>query len=365
MLNATDKLTHHWIGTTEGMSEIFPEWEALFESCIKPDPFLHPRWAKVWWSHFATSAELCLLCIRKNGALVGIAPLMYQKVYWRFLPIGEIRGFNNGQSVRPGLLLTAQPDELITLVIENLLENSGRQWNVLRLNGLDKSQTKALLDASESNSRLRVIESKHFFHSYLSLEGNLPEYLSKKSAKFRKSLRYADNLLERQGNVHLRMHEHQQELHEAIELFLELDSRSWKRENGEWLLNDRNLANYYYALIDEFAEISACGIYLLYLDDQIIGGVLCLFMHNIIYTLKTSFDHEYAKFSPGTVLFHHLIEFAFTANYSAIDFVGKMPFSDQWTKNNQCFQDVMLMNTKPYSLMLAGVRKIKQLSSYN
>jgi hypothetical protein len=301
------------------------------------------------------------MCIRKNGVLVGIAPLMRQRVYWQFLPVREIRGFNNGQSVRPGLLLTTQADELMPLLVQSMLEQKDQKWDVWYLNGLDEAQSKALLNVIKSNSRLRMIENKRFFHSYLSIEGDFPDYLSKKTAKFRKSLRYADNLLGRQGIVQLHMYKNQHELPDAVELFLELDSRSWKRDKGEFLLNDDNLADYYRTLIHEFAEIGACGIYLLFLDDKVIGGVLCLLMHNIIYTLKTSFDNDYAKFSPGTVLFHHLIESAFTTGAKAIDFVGKMPFSDQWTENNQCFQDVMIMNMKPYSLTLAGIRKIKHM----
>lgn len=353
--------TTYWITNPEEFRTLYTEWEVLFVNCIKPDPFLHPKWVKVWWSHFSKSAELYLMCIRKNGALVGVAPLMCQRVYWRFLPVREIRGFDNGQSVRPGLLLATQIDELMPLVVKSMLERSDLKWDVWYLNGLDKYQSKALFNAIVSNSRLSMVESKRFFHSYLSLEGDWSDYLSNKTAKFRKSLRYADNLLGKQGIVHLYMYENQHELLDAVELFFELDSRSWKRDKGECLLNDRNLVDYYRTLIHEFAEIGACGIYLLSLDDKVIGGVLCLFMHNIIYTLKTSFDNDYAKFSPGTVLFHHLIESAFTTGFRAIDFVGKMPFSDQWTENNQCFQDVMIMNMKPYAMTLAGIRKIRRM----
>ena len=62
----------------EGLPQLWAEWEDLIANCSQATVFQTPLWHDVWWQEFGGAAELCLITIRDDGVLVGIAPFMYQ-----------------------------------------------------------------------------------------------------------------------------------------------------------------------------------------------------------------------------------------------------------------------------------------------
>ncbi|MBC7227542.1 MAG: GNAT family N-acetyltransferase [Thermoflexales bacterium] len=50
------------------------EWTALLRRSSTDVPFLTPAYARAWWRHLG-GGDLCLVMVRDDGALIGIAPL--------------------------------------------------------------------------------------------------------------------------------------------------------------------------------------------------------------------------------------------------------------------------------------------------
>jgi CelD/BcsL family acetyltransferase involved in cellulose biosynthesis len=60
---------------------------------------------------------------------------------------------------------------------------------------------------------------------------------------------------------------------------------------------------------------------------------LCLEERGIHYLLKTGFDPEYARFAPGLILRHKMIERAFELGLSRYEFLGDSePWKLAWTQ---------------------------------
>jgi len=61
--------------TEEAWLELEPEWRALAACLGDPSLFATPEWHRVWWRHFGRGRSPRLAGARRDGALIGLAPL--------------------------------------------------------------------------------------------------------------------------------------------------------------------------------------------------------------------------------------------------------------------------------------------------
>src|SRR3990170_1659838 len=68
------------VGYTVAREDLEPafggEWRALLPRASTNKVFASPTWLRVWWQEFGGGRELILLSVRRDGELVGVAPLM-------------------------------------------------------------------------------------------------------------------------------------------------------------------------------------------------------------------------------------------------------------------------------------------------
>ena len=60
----------------EELERLEPEWRVLLPHASMSKVFASPTWLRVWWQEFGGGRELILLSVRRDGELVGVAPLM-------------------------------------------------------------------------------------------------------------------------------------------------------------------------------------------------------------------------------------------------------------------------------------------------
>jgi CelD/BcsL family acetyltransferase involved in cellulose biosynthesis len=68
------------ISTFGEASEIVDEWRGLFATSAAGNPFASPEWLLPWAHHFVPECDLALLAVRRDGALVGLAPWYFKRV---------------------------------------------------------------------------------------------------------------------------------------------------------------------------------------------------------------------------------------------------------------------------------------------
>ena len=86
------------------------EWRALAERACEGGLFLTWEWVAAWLDHFRGERALVVLFVREGTRLVGVLPLLEERV--GFLRGGGRRlvGAANSQSPRAGLLCEARPN---------------------------------------------------------------------------------------------------------------------------------------------------------------------------------------------------------------------------------------------------------------
>jgi hypothetical protein len=105
----------------------------------------------------------------------------------------------------------------------------------------------------------------------------------------------------------------------AFEVFLELEQRSWKGENGTALLCAGPDAAFTRRLIADLARHGGASVALLRQEGRAIAAQVLLYGGAVAYTWKTAFDAEFAKFSPGVLLLDKVTDELFAAGIAQIE----------------------------------------------
>lgn len=92
------------------------------------------------------------------------------------------------------------------------------------------------------------------------------------------------------------------ELATTLEMFLQLELRSWKGAAGTALLCSDADATFARRLIANIAARGEAAIQTLRVGERIIAAQVLMFSGRVCYTWKTAYDAEFAKFSPGVLL---------------------------------------------------------------
>lgn len=356
-LSTTDYIWHQ---TREIAGAVYDEWLTLFNAIENPSPFLHPDWVKVWLQSFASNSEINILCIKDQGLTIAITLLLGNTSLKNLLPVRELYIISNNQSPRPGLIISTDMRFAVS-VITRILEKHNLKWDFIRFNGVLEAESKALLESIDITKKLKLISRQTVRYASLKLSNSFEDYLANKSATFRRSLRKADNALSRLGQLDWSMttpNSEDPDLKNCLHDFFTLDSNSWKRHSGEWLEGNPQLSAYYENLVKTLARSNCCGFFFLTLDDQPIAGIICILMKQRLYVLKSSYDERFAKLSPGTSLFHRLVEYSYKQRLTEIDFLGNAEFLNQWASQYYEFDNILISSNNFYSKSLTGARRL-------
>lgn len=76
---ATEGLDFELIEDFEALKGLEPEWRALLAECAQPEPMLDTPWLFEWFARYGAGRRLAIGVFRRDGALVGIAPMIARR----------------------------------------------------------------------------------------------------------------------------------------------------------------------------------------------------------------------------------------------------------------------------------------------
>lgn len=189
-------------------------------------------------------------------------------------------------------------------VLLDAVERDPRLPKLIRLQYLDaESETgRAIVDTVAARDGYSINLSERL-RPYASQDNNL-----KKSGSTRKKLRQDWNRLTALGSVEILNDRAPAQAVAAFETFLAMEAKSWKGAKGTALLSNKRDAAFARALVQNMSYQQDVSVALLRLTGRPIAAQVLLYSGNMAYTWKTTFDSEYAKFSPGILLVEKVTE---------------------------------------------------------
>ena len=174
------------------------------------------------------------------------------------------------------------------------------------------------------------------------------------------------------GEVSIDKYSSEHDLYKGVQLFIDIDSKSWKSTNGECVSSHPVLENYIRNLVCTFGRENKCFIWILSIDDKPLASFIVFSQNNIIFLYKGSFNDEYKThhYSPTKVLLSVILEELWESEVKGIDFILHSPFTIRWSTRKNYFMSLTCCRTTvtafwliTYNSLYDSLRRLRKLTN--
>jgi CelD/BcsL family acetyltransferase involved in cellulose biosynthesis len=290
------------------IDRLAPEWDELVTRTHAP-PFMSPGWTTAWWRAFGRG-DLQVIIARRNGGLAGV------------LPVGRrariIASPTNWHTPEYGPVV--EDETVATELLLALLRESPSRVSLRFLDSrrVDLDAWQEVAGSRGYRTAWRTIQRS----PYLKVEGRWEDYERGLRRSHRKDVRRVRHRLQEAGQLSTTVHDGKEDLDSLLEEGFKIEGSGWKVERGTAIASQSQLVGFYREIAGWAARRGALRLSFLRLDGRPIAFEFGLEENRVYYLLKLGFDVAYAKYSPGKVLNHALLQRAFHEKLTSYEFLG-------------------------------------------
>jgi len=299
-------------------------WDDLWWRSESTMPTVRAELLAQWIALFKPRGRFHALVAADSKRFVAALPLVSCRV-GGCVPAGELP--DNTWSTCGDLLVDPSAD--VGSALDCLLDGfAGLPWSLLWLGGVmpESPRWRAMLRACG----LRGIASCYhewFRAARVEIDSSWDVYQKRLPKNHRQGMHRALRRLRCEGDV--RFDVQSPCVADPVEPWLqtafELEDRGWKGAAGGSVLRSPGMFRFFTDQARQLAQWGQLETASLWLDARLLAFVLGYRAKGVYYTHKISYDPEFAAFSPGQLLFHHLLERLHGDGQTrALDFLGPM-----------------------------------------
>ena len=344
------------VSSIRELEDLREPWDALLRQSPGNHLYLSHDWVCTWWKHFGGDRRLFTLVFRRNGRILGIAPLLIERGRRRGLPVRQIGLLINGCSQQSGLIVPAQKRDVFRAFVRHLQDCAG-EWDLVDLNGIPElTGDLPELEAAVAGSSISAVRRFQFETLSLEYKGRPEVFMKSRTAHFRKRLKSAEKQLRERGAVALRRYASPEELESGFSHLLEVERKSWKLEGGTAILNQPGWLEFYRDAIGIFGRNAGCQIRVIEINGSPVSSMLVVVYDGVVYALRIFIDQSLPRASLGNQMMHFLMTDAWTPEIRAIDFDRRTPFISRWSNRSDVYHGVFLFHGGFYPRLLRGLQ---------
>jgi hypothetical protein len=277
-----------------------------------------------WVEQFRPQGEFHAIVIADGERWVAALPLVSCRV-GKLIPAGGLP--TNPWSACGDLLLDPTAD--VPAVMEALLTAIGTlSWPLLWLDdaALGSPRWKALLDACEQ-ADVATCCHERFQSGRVVIRGTWEDYRNRLPKNHRQGMQRALRRLAAAGSVHFEMQSRLavDEVKPWLQEVFSLEDLGWKGEAGSSVLRTPDMFSFFVRQAEQLAAWGFLETATLRLDGRLLAFVYGYRAKDVYFAHKISYDPEFSAYSPGQLLFYHILERLHEeATVQSLDFMGPM-----------------------------------------
>lgn len=292
------------------------EWQSLAER-TGASPFAWPGWISAWADAFG-GGELELFQRRRNGELTGVLPLVRRG--------GSLRTPANYHSP------LFEPVAADAATVQDLISEAAAGSAVLDLDFLDPDgdAAAAMVHGPGADGRRVQVESRSGA-PVIRMLGSAEEYFATLSKNLRSSIRRSRRRAQEAGDLEFTMHRAAGSDSEAWAEFLRLEGSGWKSEEGTAISSQPSLLDFYARVLEWATQHDLLRLAMTSVAGRPIAGSLTLERDGRVTVLKTGFDPEWSKMSPGKLNQDDLVSWCHANGIEVLDLgTGEFQHKLRW-----------------------------------
>lgn len=306
------------------------EWSSLIALTSK-SPFYLIEYLKEFMETVWNNGDLVIISFRNNQSLVGAAILQISKGF-----MGGRASFIHQYWCSDFLFMDGYRDKCFELTFNYIFRERNCKFAYFDL-PRDSLNFGILIKKSKSQKMFCRIKGT-MGHRVIPLDSNWAEYRKKRTRTFRKTLFRIERNLNLAGKWSTVRVENGDEA-DVFEKISKIERRSWKHKYWEERKSsDKTLAVLLKAapLLAKKEQDFKMMAWFLVLNDEPIAYQFAYVYMSTAYFLKTSFDQQYQKLSPGIFIMNTAIrELMDEKKCTYIDFITDYKYMQSWTKTSK------------------------------
>lgn len=291
-----------------GFTTIYDDWFELMGSVSKQCFYQHPAWFRAYFERPDYEDDIYFRCVFYGEQLVAICPMVFRRPYGNV--IREAALPSHDSLYMPDMVIadSASPHEVWGRLSAPDKRKGIERWDLFSANSVLENST--ISRALHSLSDDAVYESRRGRCAIVDIV-DYDDAIRNMRKKFRGNLNNAKNRLAAQASVDFSCITQPNEVDSAFEEFVALEQSGWKGNpekkradypNPAAIGLKRSKYLFYKNVVREFSKIDSLEIYLLKVNGKTVGAQIYTVLNQSAYLLKTAFDEDSKKFSPGHVL---------------------------------------------------------------
>lgn len=295
-----------------------PEWDDLADRA-GAEPWLRPGWIRAWRAAFGSGDEVTV-DVRRDGRLAGFAVLERRSA--------SLVSPANWHT--PSWAFLAEDAEAERELAERALAHRPQRLTVLFVRPERAGALRAAAEAHGYRLHARVLERS----PYVDLARGVDAFEAGLGRKLRSELRRRRRRLEELGAVELDVAGGGERLDELLSEGFAVEASSWKGERGTAIASDPATEAFYREVGRWAADRGLLRLAFLRVGGRAVAFDLAIEDGRAHYLLKTGYDPELRRCSPGMLLREEQIRRAFDAGLESYEFLGDAaPWKLEWTSD--------------------------------
>lgn len=309
------------IRSVKQLRRVAASWDDLWQRSETSSPISCAEPIAQWIEHFEPQVPLYILIVAECSRFMAALPLI-EKSIGGMLKTGQLTG-NEWAPCGDLLLDPAAGNDALDVL---LAEVQRLPFHLLRLISIDLNVAR-WERFRQGWERLGAAVASNAIYSVgrIETDSNWEEYLSRLSRSHRQSMHKKCRRLRKAGNVRFSLVTElsDKEVAPVIGAGFEVEARSWKGQMRTSVLHTPGMEDYINRQAAYLASRGKLAVAKLELNDTLIAFLYGWTGKGILYAHKTAYNPDFRAFSPGQVLFFHLLELLHRKDrFHGIDFMG-------------------------------------------
>jgi Acetyltransferase (GNAT) domain len=344
-----------------GLKELESGWKAL-ESRINNLSYAHTYyWYQAYIDNLSLSPkDFIFFTAYRDDKLVAIIPL--QKAVYTLLkiPFRCLSLPQNTHFLLPDIILDSAENkhEIIDFLYQQIKNKKDEAWAFIFLPGV---LTGSVADQCLSDNQLLQISKEKKNNCDLLPVIEAKETLKRVSKNFRGNLKKARNKLKKMNHSFI---DNKQDIHEAFETFLKIESSGWKGAHGKKsaIALHPHLSAFYKQLVKNFSADNECEINILEVEGTPVAAQFAIVLNEEIFLLKIGYDEHFKQINPGQLMIEHILEKHHAKGLiKSINLISDAKWHDSWVPIVQPCYDYFISNTSLSGYISRILFKFKHL----
>lgn len=331
------------VTTLDEFETLRTDWNTLAARDQAFFPFLCFDWFQLWLRHFLYRNILFILLLYREEELRIIAPFFIKKEKYKGVHVRKIELIGNVYSPLRHLLFSQSDDEEkrndLSLLFE-FLSQTYKDWDILDLVAIPEENDSANMLRESLGQKFSYTDYVCYGDWYLnSINYSGDDYIARLPDKLRKDIAYCRRRLQKMAPTEFRLITDGMGIGQHMDLYYDVYSRSWQKTEHIGPSFHRDLA-----------KIAANNGWLrlgfLFHNSLPIASQFWISCHETSFILKTVYDQNYKKHSPGKILSAEMFKYVIDIDgVKTIDYVqGDETYKRDWTPERRERKGVMVYN---------------------